>query len=54
MLRLIMNIVANTRMLAKQVPAATPEVQQINDLVQKIHSKIIGSQPGPEPQAPPV
>lgn len=50
----IMTIVANARMIAQSVPGATPEVQQINDLVQRIMAKVKQQQPPQEPQAPPV
>jgi len=54
LLNLVRTIVASTRMIANKVPAATPEVRQINDLVAQIQQKIIGQQPPAETQAPPV
>lgn len=47
-------IVTNSRMIAEQVPAAVPIVQQINDLVQQLQMKIVQSMPPTEPAAPPV
>lgn len=49
-----LTIVSNARRLADQFPQCTPEVKQINDLMQKIQAKIKGGQQQPEPQAPPV
>lgn len=54
LLKLSLNIVSSSRMIAMKVPAATPEVRQINDLVAQIQAKIKGGQPVPEGQAPPV
>lgn len=41
-------------MLAQRVPAVTPEVQQINDLVARMQAKIKAQQAPAESQAPPV
>ena len=54
LLNLSLTIVYSARMIAQKVPAATPEVKQINDLVSQIQAKIKGNQAPPEPQAPPV
>jgi hypothetical protein len=40
--------------LAEQFPQVTPEVRQINNLMQQIQAKIKGGQQPPETQAPPV
>lgn len=54
LLKSSLTIVANARMIAQKVPAATPEVRQINDLVARIQMKIKQGQAPAEPQAPPV
>ena len=54
LLKFSMDIVAASRMIAQKVPAATPEVRQINDLVAKIQENIKGQQAPAETQAPPV
>jgi hypothetical protein len=53
-LELVRNIVSSARMLGQKVPGAVPIVRQINDLAQQLQMKILQSQPGTEPQAPPV
>lgn len=47
-------IVSNARRLAEQYPQVTPEVRQINDLMQRIQAKIKGGQQPAETQAPPL
>jgi hypothetical protein len=47
-------IVASARSLAEQFPAVTPEVRQINDLVQRMQMKIKAGQQPAETQAPPI
>jgi hypothetical protein len=54
MLKLSLGIVSAARMLAQRVPAVTPEVQQINDLVARMQAKIKAQQAPAESQAPPV
>jgi len=54
LLKMCFDIVGGARMIASQVPATTPEVRQINDLVTKMMAKIKGNQAMPESQAPPV
>ena len=49
-----LTIVSNARRLAEQFPQVTPEVRQINNLMQQIQAKIKGGQQPPETQAPPV
>ncbi len=53
-LQATLTIVSNARRLADQFPQCTPEVRQINDLMQRIQAKIKGGQQPPETQAPPV
>jgi hypothetical protein len=49
-----LTIVSNARKLAEDFPQVTPEVRQINDLMQRIQAKIKGGQQPAETQAPPV
>ena len=50
----IRDIVKNVRQLSVSFPAASSELRQINDLVQRASQKIHASGPAPEPAAPPV
>ena len=54
LLNMARTIVSSARAIANKVPAATPEVRQINDLVAQIQQKIVGQQAPAETQAPPV
>lgn len=53
-LQATLTIVSNARRLAEEYPQVTPEVRQINDLMQRIQMKIKGSQQPAETQAPPL
>ncbi len=54
MLKMLLGVVSTMRVVAQQVPAATAQVQQINDLVAQVIGKVKSSGPPAEPQAPPV
>jgi hypothetical protein len=54
MLEAVRTIVSAARMIGMKVPGAIQEVRAINDAVARMQQKIIQSQPGAEPQAPPV
>src|SRR2546430_15095760 len=49
----IIQITTAARRLASKYPTATPEVQTINDAVQKLQMKIMAVQPPAEVAAPP-
>lgn len=53
-LQATLTIVSNARRLADQYPQVSPEVRQINDLMQRIQAKIKAGQQPAETQAPPV
>lgn len=53
-LQATLTIVSNARRLAEDYPQVTPEVRQINDLMQRIQMKIKGGQQPAETQAPPL
>ncbi len=53
-LQATLTIVSNARRLADQYPQVTPEVRQINDLMQRIQAKIKAGQAPVETQAPPL
>lgn len=53
-LQATLTIVANARRLSEQFPQVTPEVRQINDLLQRIQAKIKAGQQPAQTQAPPV
>ena len=53
-LQATLTIVSNARRLAEEFPQVTPEVRQINDLMQRIQAKIKGGQQPAETQAPPL
>lgn len=50
----IRQIVSNARRIGMKYPAATAEVREINNAVQRLQQKIVQSRPAPEPMAPPV
>lgn len=54
LLKIMLGVVSSMRMVAQQVPAASSEVRQINDLVSQVIGKIKGQGPQAETQAPPV
>lgn len=54
LLKVMLGVVSSMRVVAQQVPAATSEVRQINDLVSQVIGKIKGRGPQAETQAPPV
>lgn len=49
----ILQIVSAARVIATKYPTAVPEVQAINDAVQKLQMKILMVQPTAEVAAPP-
>lgn len=53
MLEMVRTMVTTARMIAQKVPAAVPEVRQINDLIARIQAKIVQGQQAPQPMAPP-
>lgn len=54
LLKILLDVVSSMRVVANQVPAATAEVRQINDLVAQVIGKVKSSAPPAETQAPPV
>jgi hypothetical protein len=54
MLELVRTMVSAGRMIAQKVPAAVPEIRQINDLVARIQAKIVQGQQPTQPMAPPT
>ena len=54
MLKQLLGVVSTLRVVAQQVPAASSEIRQINDLVSQVIGKVKGSGPATETQAPPV
>lgn len=54
LLKVLLGVVSSMRVVAQQVPAATSEVRQINDLVAQVIGKVKSSAPPAETQAPPV
>ena len=54
LLRVMLGVVSTIRAVAQQVPSATAEVKQINDMVARVIGKIKGAGPTAETQAPPV
>ena len=54
LLKTMLGVVSSMRVVAQEVPAATAEVRQINDLVSQVIGKIKGRGPAAETQAPPV
>jgi hypothetical protein len=53
-LDLVQKIVSSSRMLGQKIPGAVDIVRQINELAEKLQTKIIQSGQSPETQAPPV
>ena len=54
LMKVLLGVVSSMRMVAQQVPAATSEVRQINDLVSQVLGKVKGQGQQAETQAPPV
>lgn len=54
LLDMVRTIVSAARAIGMKVPGSIEEVRTINDAVARIQRKIVQSQPGAEPQAPPV
>ena len=54
LLQQLLGVVSVMRAVGSQVPAATSEVRQINDLISQVIGKVKGSGPSPQTQAPPV
>jgi hypothetical protein len=50
----VIQVVSMVRQLAKENPGIAAEVQQINDLLQKVNMKIMQKSKPTEPAAPPV
>ncbi len=52
--QLVTSMVTAARQLADDFPELTPEVRQINDIIQKMQLKLVRSLPPSEVPAPPI
>ncbi len=52
--QMIMQIAQAGRMIAMKFPACVENVRNINNELQQMQRKMVGSQPAAEPAAPPV